>query len=575
MSRHRDVRNLDIDEILEEDDYYDEEVPALSAEDEGKMRLGVESVYTILGEDVELNRDIIEETLWYYYFDIEASVDYLLKEISNKKKQDKKKENKEQKSSKNKVSQLEMDLSAMNLDTSEIKRPVSPPVINKKINVINEFKKRDIQKPNINLVIVGHVDSGKSTLMGHILYQVGKVDERTMKKYPFCKKSFAYAWVLDETSEERERGVTVDIATSEFTTENRHFTILDAPGHQDFIPNMISGAAQADAAILVINSSQGEFETGFSKGGQTKEHALLIRSLGVKQVVIAVNKLDMCDWDEGRYQDIVAKLMEFMTQAGFNPKSLTFIPISGLKGDNLVNSIKNRQHPLNLWYKGPPLLDVIDKFQPPSRPIELPLRIPVADFFKGGLGSSSGVTVSGRIVQGNVQIGDILYALPGDEKGVVKVIEINDNPVPWAVAGDSVSVTLGNIDLVQFRSGTVLCPQDSIISTTNVFLAQILTFDTNVPITNGYPIIIHYQSLNISGYITKLVNLLDKSTGEIIKNNPRHLPRNSTATVQIKTDTVLAIEPFNQCKELGRIALRNSGNTIATGIVLKVLPQII
>jgi elongation factor 1 alpha-like protein len=264
------------------------------------------------------------------------------------------------------------------------------------------------------------------------------------------KKSFAYAWVMDETSEERERGVTVDIAFSQFETEKHHFTLLDAPGHRDFIPNMISGAAQADVAILVVDSSPGEFETGFSQGGQTKEHALLIRSLGVTQVAVAVNKLDMVDWDEGRFNLICSSLGDFLQSAGFAKSKTHFVPCSGLKGENLIKRVDST-HPLSSWYSGPSLLEVVDAFSPPQRSISLPLRLPVSDFFKGGVGSSGGVSITGRIAQGNIQLGETITVMPGGETGQVKTILVNEETAPWAIAGDSVSITLAGIDIMQFR----------------------------------------------------------------------------------------------------------------------------
>lgn len=266
------------------------------------------------------------------------------------------------------------------------------------------------------------MDSGKSTLMGHFLYALGQVNERMMRKFErdsqkIGKGSFAYAWVLDETGEERDRGITMDIATNYFETERRQITLLDAPGHRDFIPNMISGTAQADAAILVAPAAG--FEAGFEAGGQTKEHAILARSLGVQQMIIAVNKLDLVDWSQVRFDEIKQKLSTYLLQIGFKKSNLVFVPVSGLTGENLVK--KSQSAELKSWYKdGPTLMEQIDRFEPPMRLLDKPLRIRVTDFFKGGIGSSGGVSVAGHIESGSVQIGEQVIVVPGNETGYVK-----------------------------------------------------------------------------------------------------------------------------------------------------------
>ncbi|KAJ3091066.1 HBS1-like protein, partial [Quaeritorhiza haematococci] len=297
----------------------------------------------------------------------------------------------------------------------------------KKVDVVEEYKKRAMEKESLNLVVVGHVDAGKSTLMGHVLYLLGEVSDRTMKRYErdsekMKKSSFAFAWVLDETEEERSRGITMDVAITKFQTEHRRFTLLDAPGHRDFIPNMISGAAQADVAILVVDSTTGEFEAGFESGGQTREHALLIRSLGVAQLVVAVNKLDVMNWSQARYQEIVNKLTAFLTQAGFRKSKVTFIPTSGYTGENLL---KRENEELKKWYSGPTLVEQIDRFEVPQRPIDKPFRLSVVDFFKGSISSAGGggsgaVSMSGRIESGHVQIGDQVAVMPINEIGIVR-----------------------------------------------------------------------------------------------------------------------------------------------------------
>ncbi|KAI7847354.1 P-loop containing nucleoside triphosphate hydrolase protein [Circinella umbellata] len=457
-------------------------------------------------------------------------------------------------------------------DTPRSASPLAKVPTSKRVNVLEEYEKRSGEKPKLNLVIIGHVDAGKSTLMGHVLYSLGHVNDRVMKKYErdaqkVGKGSFAFAWVLDETGEERDRGITMDIAMNSFETNHRSFTLLDAPGHRDFIPNMISGTAQADAAILVVDASTGGFESGFIANGQTKEHAILARSLGVQQMIIAVNKLDMMNWDQDRYNEIIEKLGNFLTQAGFRKSNLSYIPVSGLTGENLI-----KKSELVPWYQGPCLIDLIDGFEPPVRQLDKPLRIGVTDFFKGGIGSSSGVSAGGTIDAGHVQVGEQLMVVPGGEMGIVKALQVSDESSNWGAAGDSVLMTLSGLDIMNLSSGCVLCNPLSPVPVTSTFTAQIVVFDLKVPITNGYPVILHHQSLDEPASIIKLECILDKSTGEIIKRNPRHLSKGMTAKVKIQlTNRPIPLESFKDNKQLGRIMLRKGGETVAAGVVDEIL----
>ncbi|KAM3581643.1 hypothetical protein VKS41_005807 [Umbelopsis sp. WA50703] len=453
--------------------------------------------------------------------------------------------------------------------------PLAKIPASKRVDVEAEYAKRSSEKAKLNMVVIGHVDAGKSTLMGHFLYALGQVSDKTIKKYEreaqkIGKSSFAYAWVLDETGEERSRGITMDIATNHFETKSKQFTLLDAPGHRDFIPNMISGAAQADVAILVVDATTGEFEAGFDANGQTKEHALLVRSLGVQQMIVAVNKLDIMDWSEARFEEIKAKLGTFLVQAGFRKSKLYFVPVSGLTGENLV--ARSANSPLNNWYNGQTLVDHVDKFEPPIRLLDRPFRMAVSDFFKGGIGSSSGVSVAGRIDAGHVQVGEQVVAIPGGEIGVVKTMQVNDETAVWGAAGDSCLMTLTGLDIMQLSSGTVLCTPSNVVPVTSYFEAQVVVFDIKVPITSGFPVILHHQSLNEPASVIKLVATIDKATGEIIKKSPRHLSKGSTATVRIKlANRPIPLETFKDNKDLGRVMLRKGGETVAAGVVTQIL----
>ncbi|KAF9899999.1 HBS1-like protein [Linnemannia zychae] len=465
--------------------------------------------------------------------------------------------------------------------------------LGKRIDVVTEYQKRVAEKESLNLVVIGHVDAGKSTLMGHLLYLQGEVNEKTIRKHErdaqkIGKASFAFAWVLDETGEERARGITMDVGVTKFETEHRRFTLLDAPGHRDFIPNMISGTAQADVAILVVDATTGEFEAGFDANGQTKEHALLARSLGVQQLVVAVNKLDVVGWSEARFQEIVAKLEQFLVKdASFKKSSLIFVPCSGFTGENLVrrsqagkicNGSAVSDAPVDpsvasvvetfAWYKGPTLIQTIDKLDAPTRAVEKPFRMSVTDVFKG----TGGISAAGRLEAGHVQVGEAIMVMPGSEMAVVKNMEVNDEPTRWAAAGDSVLLTLTGIDILQVSTGSVLCARDAPIPVTTNFAAQIVVFDVKIPITVGFPIIMHHQSHNEPGVISKLVATIDKGTGEVVKKNPRHLGKNTTAMVEIRLNgRAIPLETFKDSKELGRVMLRKGGETVAAGIVTKIL----
>ncbi|KAF9970706.1 hypothetical protein BGZ73_006548 [Actinomortierella ambigua] len=451
----------------------------------------------------------------------------------------------------------------------------STPKFAKKIDVMSEYQKRVAEKESLNLVVIGHVDAGKSTLMGHLLYLQGEVNEKTIRKHEreaqkIGKSSFAFAWVLDETGEERARGITMDVGVTKFETDHRRFTLLDAPGHRDFIPNMISGTAQADVAILVIDSTTGEFEAGFEANGQTKEHALLARSLGVQQLVVAINKLDVVQWSEARFLEIKDKLETFLTkEASFRKANLTFIPCSGFTGENLIKRSTEGEivHQFG-WYTGPTLVETIDKLDAPTRAVEKPFRMSATDVFKG----TGGVCVAGRLEAGHIQVGEPIMVMPGSEVAVVKSMEVADQPAKWAAAGDQVLLTLSNIDILMVSTQSVLCARDHPIPITSHFAAQIVVFDVKVPITVGFPVIIHHGSHQEPGTVSKLVATIDKVTGEVVKKSPRHLSKNTTATVEIKlSGRPIPLEAFKDNKELGRVMLRKGGDTVAAGIVTKIL----
>lgn len=276
--------------------------------------------------------------------------------------------------------------------------------------------------------------------------------------------------------------MTIDIATTHFETPHRNVTLLDAPGHRDFIPAMISGAAQADVALMVVDGSPGEFEAGFERGGQTREHAWLVRSLGVKEIIVGVNKMDMVDWSQDRYDDIVDAMTPFLASAGFATSKTIFLPLAAMEG---VNVAEKSDLPALSWYKGPTLVASLDKVAVPQRPYSAPLRIPVSNVFKGQTAVASGVAVQGRLCSGVIQAGDNVRAVPGDVVASVRTIEVDDDIAPYAVAGQNVTLYLAGVDANQLCIGSVLCPVSYPVRLISRFAAQILVFDITTPIIVG------------------------------------------------------------------------------------------
>jgi elongation factor 1 alpha-like protein len=391
--------------------------------------------------------------------------------------------------------------------------------------------------------------------MGRLLYDLKVVDKRTIDKYrkeaeKIGKSSFALAWVLDQGTEERSRGVTIDIATNKFETEKTAFTILDAPGHRDFIPNMIAGASQADFAVLVIDASTGSFESGLR--GQTKEHALLVRSMGVQRIIIAINKLDTVSWSEDRFVEISQQVSAFLTVAGFLPKNITFIPVSGLHGDNIVS---HSTESAASWYKGPTLVDELDNSEPISRALDKPLRMTIGDIFRGGV--QNPLSVSGRIEAGSLQAGDALIAAPSSQKCFVKSLEIDNESVDWAVAGQNVTIHLTGIDPAHLKIGDVLCRAGSEIQAIKELRVKVLAFDFLMPMA----VDVHRGRLHAAGKIRQVTALLDKGTGAVVKKKPKIVQPGSIARLVVDLDLACPLETGQ------RVVLRSDGATVGAGLL--------
>jgi len=417
------------------------------------------------------------------------------------------------------------------------------------------------------MVILGHVDAGKSTLMGQILVQTNQVSKRD------AAKQGNLSWLLDENESERARGVTMEIGTKSMRVPNHDIVVLDAPGHHDFIPVMITGAANADVAILVVAAVTGEFEAGFTGGGQTKEHIMLARGLGVTQIIVAVNKLDVDGWKQHRYEEIKERTNTFLLKQQFKPKRIQFVPISGLAGEN----VKSRSsEELSKWYSGPTLLEAVNNFFPANRQIEKPLRFIVTDVFAEG----KGIVTRGRVIQGFVEVGDSLIVLPiGD---VVKVSKLEHVQPPSdgaddarrltvGVAGDTVQLVISDTDIMRLSIGNILSYPNARPPLTTTAAARIVVMDDlAVPIIRGAQVIFHMHSLDVPTVLTKLVAIL-KPDGSMKKERPRALTKGVNASIEFTVSDKLVMEAFSDCRSLGRFVLRRGGETIAIGVIDKTL----
>lgn len=425
-------------------------------------------------------------------------------------------------------------------------------------------------KIHVNVVVIGHVDSGKSTSTGHLIYKCGGIDQRTLDKFEkdaeiAGKGSFKYAWVLDKLKAERERGITIQITLNKFETPKYHCTIIDAPGHRDFIKNMITGTSQADLAVLMISSQAGEFEAGISKEGQTKEHALLAFTLGVKQMIVGINKMDhpTTNWGQGRYDDIKREASEFLKKTGYNPEKIEFVPFSGWTGDNLIE--KSDKMP---WYKGPTLLEAIDKMTPPVRPSDKPLRLPINDVYKiGGVGT---VPV-GRVETGVLKPGMIVQFSPVNLTTEVKSIEMHHEVLPEAVPGDNVGFNIKNIAVKDLKRGYVTSDsKNDPARECDNFTAQVIILNHPGQIANGYCPVLDCHTAHIACKFETIKTKIDRRTNKVIEENPKFIKVGDCAIINIKPTKPMTVEVFTEYPPLGRFAVRDMKQTVAVGVIKEV-----
>lgn len=429
------------------------------------------------------------------------------------------------------------------------------------------------EKPHLNLVVIGHIDHGKSTTVGHLFALTGAIDERTARTYAeeakkMGKETFKFAWVLDKLKEERERGMTIDVAYLKFETPKYSFTIIDAPGHRDFVKNMITGTSQSDAAILVISAKRGEFEAGIGSGGQTREHAFLAFTLGVNQIVVAINKMDdaTVDWSEERYKEVKTEMARMLKMSGFNPEKISFVPTSGWTGDNLAKKSENMP-----WYKGPTLFEALDEMEVPAKPIKKPLRIPIQDIYTiTGIGS---VPV-GRVETGVLKEGDTLVFMPSKVQGQVKSIETHHVTVKQALPGDNIGFNVRGISKSDVHRGDVAGHVDSPPTVAKEFLGQIIVIHHPTAIAAGYSPVLHSNTGQISCRFKELVAKLDRRTGQVVEENPSFLKTGDGAIVLFEPIQPIAVETYKEFPELGRFAVRDMGTTVAAGVIKEITVKV-
>jgi elongation factor 1-alpha len=436
------------------------------------------------------------------------------------------------------------------------------------------------EKLHVNVVVIGHVDSGKSTTTGHLIYKCGGIDKRTIEKFEkeaneLGKGSFKYAWVLDKLKAERERGITIDIALWKFETPRYVITVIDAPGHRDFIKNMITGTSQADCAILIIASGVGEFEAGISKDGQTREHALLAFTLGVKQLIVAVNKIDSVKYSGDRYDEIVKEVSTFIKKVGYNPKAVPFVPISGWHGDNMIEESSNMP-----WYKGwtkeeksgdakgKTLLEAIDAINPPQRPTDKPLRLPLQDVYKiGGIGT---VPV-GRVETGTIKAGMVVTFAPSNVTTEVKSVEMHHEQVPEGVPGDNVGFNVKNVSVKEIRRGNVCGDsKNDAPKGAESFTAQVIVLNHPGTISAGYSPVLDCHTAHIACKFSELLEKIDRRSGKTMEANPKSVKSGDAAIVKLVPTKPMCVESFAQYPPLGRFAVRDMRQTVAVGVIKSV-----
>lgn len=438
------------------------------------------------------------------------------------------------------------------------------------------------EKIHINIVVIGHVDSGKSTTTGHLIYKCGGIDKRTIEKFEkeaaeMGKGSFKYAWVMDKLKSERERGITIDIALWKFETVKYYVTVIDAPGHRDFIKNMITGTSQADCAVLIVASGTGEFEAGISKNGQTREHALLAYTLGVKQLIVGVNKIDSTEppYSQARFEEIKKEVSAYVKKVGYNPKAVVFVPISGWHGDNMLEPSDKMP-----WFKGwsierkegnasgQTLFNALDSILPPERPVKKPLRLPLQDVYKiGGIGT---VPV-GRVETGVLKPGMVVTFAPQGLTTEVKSVEMHHEALAEALPGDNVGFNIKNVSVKEVKRGNVAgdSKNDPPKKATS-FTAQVIVLNHPGEIHNGYSPVLDCHTAHIACKFSELLTKIDRRSGKCLEELPKCVKSGDAGIIKLEPSKDMCVETFSEYPPLGRFAVRDMKQTVAVGVIKSV-----
>jgi elongation factor 1-alpha len=420
------------------------------------------------------------------------------------------------------------------------------------------------EKPHLNLVFIGHVDHGKSTTVGRLMFDSGNVPEQAMRKLQekakeLGKSGFEFAFVMDNLKEEQERGVTIDLAHKKFVSDKYDFTIIDAPGHRDFVKNMITGASQADAAVLVVAANDGI-------NSQTKEHVFLARTLGVDQLIVAINKMDISgvDYKEEKFNSVKEEVTKLAKSVGYKQDAIQFVGVASLKGDNIVKKSENMS-----WYKGLTLLEAINNLNPPEKPTNLPLRMPIQDVYSI---TGIGVVPVGKIECGVLKVGQKVVAMPGrDGKGVngeVKTIEMHHEQHKEAEPGDNVGTSIRGFGKKDVARGDVVGPADNPPTVVEEFQAQIVVLNHPSVITVGYTPVFHVHTSQIACQFVKIDKKLNPTTGEVLAENPDFIKNGDAAIVTLRPVQGLVIEKQKEIPHMSRFAIRDSGSTVAAGMCI-------
>lgn len=463
----------------------------------------------------------------------------------------------------------------------EVDEEETPPEhsLNAATNEISEGEERNLStvqfddKKPLNVVLLGHVDAGKSTISGHLLLLTGNVDERTMEKFEreakaLNRESWKFAFALDTSEQERSKGKTEEYGQASFTTQTRRFTILDAPGHKNYVPHMLGGASQADIGILVISARKGEFETGFERGGQTREHAMLAKTSGVRQMIVVINKLDDLSvlnsdgtWSQTRFNECKTKLMPYMKQVGWNPKELIWVPVSGMTGHNLKEKVSNS---VCSWYNGESLLDTLENIQLPERLLTGSVKMPISEKHK-----EMGTMVMGKLESGVIQLDDKLTLMPNRVEVVVDALMLEGTSAQVAEPGDNVRLRLKGVEEEDVRVGFVLCSPNDLVSYSKVFIVTMMIWEHKSIICAGYSGVIHIHAAVEEITVSKLIAELDKS-GKVKRKYPKFVKPGMRVVAELTASMPLCLEPYDVFPQLGRFNIRDEGKTVAVGKVMKV-----